>query len=306
MHITQTKFAVLEAPSADRKTRIGLMGEFSAGKSTLSNLLVGGNALPVQVTATQLPPVWISQGNHAPFMVDVNDEVHKVNPSDLSDIDVHETKYIRFFRDADLLELCDLVDMPGISDPNMESEVWERVLPHVDMVIWCTHATQAWRQSEAAVWSMVPQELKEKSILLLTRMDKILTERDRLRIIHRVRKEAGSEFREIFPVSLLQAIEAGDDREKWERSGAEALTLYLVDAMLNWQGDAGRTRLQKAASKPPAEAGSGVQIRKGPAPARVVPRRVRAVEIGEEEGGSAPTGAGAAPRRGPEGPLVLQ
>jgi len=296
MHISKSKHLPLETHPENRKTRIGLMGEFSAGKSTLSNLLVGGNALPVQVTATQLPPVWISQGNDQPFLVDVDDEIREVDPSNLSSIDVEATKYIRFFRDADLLELCDLIDMPGISDPNMSSEVWERVLPHVDMVIWCTHATQAWRQSEAAVWSMVPEALKKKSILLLTRIDKILNERDRQRVIHRVRREAGSEFREIFPISLLHAIEAGDDREKWERSGAEALTLYLVDAMLNWQGDAGRSRLQRAASRPPANEGAGVQIRKGPAPNKVIPRRVRAVEV--------PMGASVGGR--PDEPFVLQ
>ena len=40
-----------------RKPVIALMGEFSAGKSTLLNLLVGRNILPTQVTATRMPPV---------------------------------------------------------------------------------------------------------------------------------------------------------------------------------------------------------------------------------------------------------
>ena len=52
---------------------------------------------------------------------------------------------------ADTLELCDLVDMPGISDPNMPLDTWEEAVRPGDHVIWCTHATQAWRQSEAAM-----------------------------------------------------------------------------------------------------------------------------------------------------------
>lgn len=267
-------FARLEDMSPSRKPRIGLMGEFSAGKSTLSNLLVGGNALPVQVTATQLPPVWISGGAGKPFMVDVRDERSDVDIENLIGIDVEDTKYLRFFRDSDLLELCDLVDMPGISDPNMSSDVWERVLPYVDMVIWCTHATQAWRQSEAAVWATVPDSLKEKSILLMTRMDKILKETDRDRVVNRVKKEASGEFSAMFPVSLLQAIEAGDDRAKWDASGAEAFTTHLVDALLQFQGEAGRERLARAASRPPSEEGAGLQVRKGPDPKMVTPRRV--------------------------------
>ena len=56
-------YAAVHGPTGLRKPRIALMGEFSAGKSTLANMLVGAQHLPVQVTATQLPPVWISQGN---------------------------------------------------------------------------------------------------------------------------------------------------------------------------------------------------------------------------------------------------
>lgn len=272
-------FDRIESLAPNRRPRVGLMGEFSAGKSTLSNLLVGGDALPVQVTATQLPPVWISAGAGQPFLVDTSDERTNIDIENLSGIDVEETKYLRLFRDAELLELCDLVDMPGISDPNMSSDVWERVLPYIDIVIWCTHATQAWRQSEAAVWSTVKDTLKQRSILLLTRMDKIVNDRDRERVITRVEKEAKGEFAGIFPVSLLEAIEAGDDRAKWNSSGAEAFTNHLVDALLQFQGDTGRQRLEKAASRPPSEEGAGLQVRKGPDPQKIAPRRV-AVKAG--------------------------
>ena len=37
-----------------------LMGEYSAGKSTLLNLLLDLEVLPTKVTATNLPPVWLT------------------------------------------------------------------------------------------------------------------------------------------------------------------------------------------------------------------------------------------------------
>ena len=135
-----------------RKPRIALMGEFSAGKSTLSNLLMGQSPLPEKVTATRLSPVWISYGTNAPYRVDVDGTTEPVSIDRLEDIPVEQTRNIRLFLEADILEVCDLIDFPGISDPNMSSNVWERMLTEVDAVIWCTHATQAWRQSEAAVW----------------------------------------------------------------------------------------------------------------------------------------------------------
>jgi hypothetical protein len=95
------------------------MGEFSAGKSTLSNLLIGAAPLPMKVTATQLPPVWISWGDGAPYREDLDGETHPIDIARLSEIDPSETRVIRIFAKSDVLEMCDIIDMPGISDPNM-------------------------------------------------------------------------------------------------------------------------------------------------------------------------------------------
>lgn len=211
------------------KPRVCLMGEFSAGKSTLSNLLIGASALPVNVTATQLPPVWISKGDDVPYTVGIDGSEQEIDLNDLSNVSIRDTSHIRIFRDAKLLDICDLIDMPGISDPNMSSSVWQRVVHHADIVLWCSHATQAWRQSEKAVWASLPPDLHKKSLLLLTRMDRILNDRDRMRVIRRVEKETEGMFRAVLPVSLLEALEAGDDMSKWESSGAAKLSNTLVD-----------------------------------------------------------------------------
>ncbi|MEL6682718.1 MAG: dynamin family protein [Pseudomonadota bacterium] len=219
---------VMDAP---RKPRIALMGEFSAGKSTLSNLLMGARPLPEKVTATRLSPVWMSQGTDAPYRIDVDGSTEPVSIDDLESIPVEETFAIRLFIDADILSVCDLIDFPGISDPNMSSEVWERMLPEVDAVIWCTHATQAWRQSEAAVWENMPDAVRKHSILLVTRYDKLTTERDRARVIKRVTRETEGQFSGIYPVSLLQALMAGDDQNKWDDSGAGPFVHRLIETI---------------------------------------------------------------------------
>ncbi|MEM6566696.1 MAG: dynamin family protein, partial [Pseudomonadota bacterium] len=163
---------VLETDDAEKRPRVALMGEFSAGKSTLSNLLVGRSALPVNVTATQLPPVWMSYGHQPSYRVGLDGTEHEVDEN-FTGVSVADTRCVRVFMEAKFLKNCDLIDMPGISDPRMGAEVWQRVIGEADIVIWCSHATQAWRQSEAAVWSTMPDNLYDKSLLLLTRMDRI-------------------------------------------------------------------------------------------------------------------------------------
>jgi hypothetical protein len=103
------------------------------------------------------------------------------------------------------------------------------MLEEVDAVLWCTHATQAWRQSEAAVWAQMPEAVRKRSILLITRFDKLTTERDRNRVVARVKHETKAQFGATFPVSLLQALNAGDDFDAWDASGAGAFTEHLIE-----------------------------------------------------------------------------
>ncbi|WP_229864153.1 dynamin family protein [Seohaeicola zhoushanensis] len=284
--------------SATRRPRLALMGEFSAGKSTLSNLLLGRSPLPTRVTATRLPPVWMSRGEDAVFAVGHDGSEREITLDDLDSIDLAETRLIRLFLDSELLELCDLIDMPGISDPNMSSEVWQSVFDLADSVIWCTHATQAWRQSEAATWESLRELTRGENLLLVTQFDKLVNERDRARVLARVRKETEGQFAAVYPVSLLKALQAGDDVAAWEASGAAAFTNHMVDLLLSQmpEEDGGLARIfgdtpyaaeedgetaqamsggfeenderEEAAAEPPVDAVSDEE--------RVIPKRVRA------------------------------
>ena len=127
--------------------------------------------------------------------------------------------------------MCDVIDMPGISDPNMATAAWDDLIQSADAVIWCTHATQAWRQSEAATWEALPHTLQDRSLLLLTRFDKLISERDQARVIRRVEQETAGGFRGVYPISLLAAMQAGDDADLLRDAGAEAFARGLVDLL---------------------------------------------------------------------------
>jgi len=212
-----------------RKPRIAIMGEFSSGKSTLCNVLMGARPLLEKVTATQLPPVWLSYGPDDAYTVGLDGLAYDLDLAELEGVSLETTEHIRIFMKSDILRYCDLIDMPGISDPSMSSEVWERMTHMADGVLWCTHATQAWRQSESGVWATFPQEMRRNSLLLITRFDKIIKETDRVRVVKRVVNEIEDLFAEVIPVSLLKAMAAGDDETKWIDSGAQTFSTALFD-----------------------------------------------------------------------------
>ena len=223
-----------------QKPRLVLMGEFSSGKSTLSNILLGGATLPTQVTATRLPPVHVSHGAPGAHAITRDGQRIAVDLTDLAHLTPDSIRALHVTMIADTLELCDLVDMPGISDPNMAADTWEGVLRPGDHVIWCTHATQAWRQSEAAMWDRMRRttgvaagEAIGAGILLVTQFDKLRNARDRSRVLNRIAAETAGKFTATYPVSLLDALAAGDDLDAWIASGAHAFMEHLVEILLS-------------------------------------------------------------------------
>ncbi|MFK7745171.1 MAG: dynamin family protein [Roseobacter sp.] len=226
----------LAPPAGPRRPRIALMGEFSAGKSTLANLMIGTDPLPVQVVATQLPPVWISHGTQPSVIVGLDGSETPCDLGALQNINPEDVAFIRFYCEEQILEYCDIIDMPGISDPNMSSAVWERIMPLADGVVWCSPSTQAWRQSEAAVWDGIDEKTQEHSILLLTRGDMLLTPRDKEKVLKRVNGEAGTLFESIRMVSLTAARDAGDDADLWEQSGVEPFVSDFLKIIQRLEG----------------------------------------------------------------------
>lgn len=269
----------LDHPAAPRKPRIALMGEFSAGKSTLANILMREVLSPVQITATQLPPLWYSWGDGPPVRITADGREIPLEDNDLHGVPIADTRAIRLQIQADILEACDLVDMPGSSDPNMTVDVWAEMLPLVDGVIWCTPATQAWRQSEAAMWEALCERLAPHSLLLLTRFDKILSADDRSRLLKRVRRETASMFRSVHPVSLIEAQAAGHDADLWQASGMEAVIedlLRLVTDLERVIANKPQVRREAVQETPPPAPAPAPQGANAEAPAPPAPAPIRA------------------------------
>ncbi len=213
---------------ASRKPCIALMGEFSAGKSTLLNFLIGEKLLPTKAIATELPPIWFSHGTEGSFWVDQDWNQHFIEPKEVTEVPV-DARFARIYLESDILETCDVIDTPGISDPNLAAESWRTAAGFANMVLWCTSATQAWRETERGTWRGMPTRLRANSILVVTRADKLQSEIDREKVARRMTREAGDLFSGVVFMATPDAVKAKADliatgaSPLWKSSGAEEL-----------------------------------------------------------------------------------
>lgn len=208
--------------SGQRKPRIVVAGEFSAGKTQLINGLVGSRVLPSNVTATALPPVWIAQGNPAMLAVGASGKGQAI--SGLDNVDLASTHYCVLTHPAPILGALDIIDTPGNSDPNMQAETWQRMLAFADAVVWCTNATQAWRQSEKAVWQAMPDRLRTNALVVITHADLMPDPSSAEKVLRRVEREAAPYFATFRMASLLKAEDIA-----WIASHLRGLTGRLGD-----------------------------------------------------------------------------
>lgn len=233
--VSLSKYKRLEDWS-QRKPRLALMGEFSAGKSTLLNFLIEEEVLPTRATATELPPVWFSYGNSGSYWVGEDGDRNQITVNQLSDVPP-SARYVRLFVEAEILEHCDVIDTPGISDPNLAVETWRVAAGYANMVMWCTSATQAWRQTERSAWLSLPERLRKHSILVVTRSDKLLTEQDRDKVARRMAREAEEYFAGTVFMSTPNAVQAkaelasGQETPLWNASGAGPLLDMLASRL---------------------------------------------------------------------------
>ncbi|NPD16115.1 hypothetical protein HOY34_12990 [Xinfangfangia sp. D13-10-4-6] len=218
---------------ANAPPRLAVSGEFSSGKSTLLNLLLGQDILPIRATATALPSVWISYGDREGHFIDANGRQQPL-PSEGIDWVPSNARYIRLYVIADVLKDCEIIDLAGLSDPDRPDSVIQEMLSYASLAIWCTPATQAWRQSERAAWLTVPARIRANSILAVTRSDKLRNAQERDRVMRRVCCEADGLFAAATPISAMQAkiaLENADD-DGFAESGIDQLA-SLVTAQID-------------------------------------------------------------------------
>jgi len=162
--------------------RIAVIGEFSAGKSTLLNAILGEKLLPAKMAPCTSASVEIAYGNAKRFLVKENDlefeekpweqiNDYMVIPKHMSDEESAQhvnavQKKRRVIRIEAPIELCQndvvLVDTAGLNEDQSRTSITEETLPKVDAALLLTRATQLWSKTETEAVKRWAKEEKNK------------------------------------------------------------------------------------------------------------------------------------------------
>jgi hypothetical protein len=158
-------------------------------------------------------------------------------------------RLIELIRPHPLLQRAELLES-RLYPPGSENSVLRRAFRPIDMAVWCTLATQAWKETEREAWQRFPASLGRDALLVVTYKDALANAKEEARLMGRLRRDAGPFFAGMLTVSARRAMEAlgapGEgsiaDPARWERSGAAAFEAALEEALARLH----RRRLAKA------------------------------------------------------------
>ena len=168
-HIKSEELLFQAQQIQDHSFKIAVIGEFSAGKSTLLNAILQAKLLPAKMAPCTSASVEIAYGESNRLLVKENNgdfeekpwsdmEKYMVIPKHLREEGeskehinrVQKTK--RVVRIESPIPLCKndviLVDTAGLNEDQSRTSITEETLPSVDAALLLTRATQLWSKTE--------------------------------------------------------------------------------------------------------------------------------------------------------------
>jgi len=207
-----------------RHFNIVVAGEFNSGKSSVLNLLLRKEVVPVSVGVSGLPPAQVVHSDVETYDLSSARSGQKLTKSDLFNGasgekfgSINIAVPMEEFRGAAIFEVS--VGQDGELD-----QTGQKVLSEADLLIWCTMGQRAWCLSEISIVEVLPKSLLDTAILAVTRSDYLRNTEDIGKVERRLKREASEFFDTIVMLDgSRKSISKIADRTVWKRSGGQEL-----------------------------------------------------------------------------------
>lgn len=208
-----------------RPVRVAVLGEFNTGKSSLVHLLLGGVSPQSSVMTDVRVPIHFRHGEK-PALAQIGADGRPIpaEPRTIANDRGARVQLLEARLPVELLRGAEIIDAPGSANPIHDaSALFPRIARNVQIALWCTSATQAWKGSEQRMWLTLPPRLRRASLLVVTHADRLRKSADREKVMDRLRRETAGYFRKTLMVSSTA--------QPWHTNGGAELAHELSAAI---------------------------------------------------------------------------
>ncbi|WP_342077733.1 hypothetical protein [Yoonia sp. SS1-5] len=219
----------------EQPVRLALMGLPSSGKSSLLNLLVGSEVVPEGV---RLPSLQLTYGDEAKATCTLADGSQQtlisVDPSSIAE---QSPVFVDLQLPLPALRKISVLEVVAPEDKASMHRASQWAAKRADVALWCT---QGFNALEQALWSVMPDLIKDHAFLMITKADFLKANGMLEASEGTIRNTAQHEFNKIMPIATLDAIGARDDDGNVDKAALKASGgTALISAVLK-QVDQGR------------------------------------------------------------------
>lgn len=206
---------------------IAVVGQFSSGKSSFLNAVLGDDILPTGIIPVTAKPSFIKYAPNIMLKALYNDDREEfLSINELGGFvdqrnNIKAVKSLNIYAPNEILKKVSFIDTPGLnSRSDSDTKETLNIIKQASGLIWISLIDNAARSSELEELKLIPKELKNTAICLLNQKDKLSQDE-----INRVLEHAKFTYDDYF--SDVFAISAKMQRNNQENSGFESVFEFI-------------------------------------------------------------------------------
>ncbi|QOW64102.1 dynamin family protein [Campylobacter hepaticus] len=214
--------------SLDKNINIAIIGQFSSGKSSLLNLILGRDCLPTGVVPVTFKPTFLHYAKEYFLRVEFEDGSDIItNIEELAFYTdqrkkIKQAKSLHIFAPIPLLKKITLVDTPGLNANENDTLTTLNELKNIHGAIWLSLIDNAGKKSEEDAIKINLELLGDYSICVLNQKDK-LNDQELENVLNYAKNVFSKYFKELIAISCKEA----KNEKTYVKSNFQALLHFL-------------------------------------------------------------------------------
>lgn len=215
--------------SLEKPVQIGVVGQFSSGKSSLLNLILQKDILPTGAVPVTSKPTFLQYGLNYALKVSYENGLERL--CDISELELFtdqrkelkEVQKLVLYAPVPLLKDINLVDMPGLNANTKDEKSTLSEFSKLHSLIWLSLIDNAGKKSEEEAIKAHLNLIKNKqSLCVLNQKDKLDTAE-----LERVMHYANEVFGKYFDAILALSCKEAKDKKSYENSNFKTFLEHL-------------------------------------------------------------------------------